>query len=240
MHRFHDPNAKDPISATEDAQVLSSEIISYLERMGVKTDLFHRMAGIPSQTMEFIDHDQLRQWNLLGGAEPPLPPRRKLVPPSPDELLTAFVDHDGVDVLGHDLPNMPNLNYTIEQCKQACASYPRCRALSYNKKAYACFLKSNATTVIANPIAFSSYDERLKADLKASGLDLYSATNLNGKLYRKVPNFGYVNCILLCERELRCQGFAFDHRQKACGLLAYVSGHTKSPDISSGAKRIAN
>jgi hypothetical protein len=236
VHRFHDPNAKDPMSAAEDAQLLSSEITGYLERMGVKTDLFHLMARVPSQTMEFIDHDQLRQWNLIGGTEP-IPPEKK--PDTTDDTL-AFTELDGFDAIGHDLVGMPLREITLERCKTECSSNPKCRALTYNKKATACFLKNSASVIVRNENAFAAYERQLAKRVRVSDLTFYRDTELAGKSYRRETPLGYAACILLCDGDSRCTGFNFAHAQRACTLLNHTSRRKPNPLISSGTKLVAN
>jgi hypothetical protein len=240
VHRFYSTAAGDAAAATEWAQQTSSEIISFLERMDVKVALFHAMAAVPSESMEFIDQGRLRQWNLIGGTEitaTPIPPEKK---PDDNDGALAFAELDGFDAIGHDLVGMPLREVTLERCKTECSSNPKCRALTYNKKAAACFLKNSASVILRNETAFAAYERQLAKRVRVSDLTFYRDTELAGKSYRRETPLGYAACILLCDRDARCIGFNFDHGQRACTLLNNASRRKPNPLISSGTKLVAN
>jgi hypothetical protein len=226
VHRFYSTRDGNAREAMEWAQLTSSEIISFLQSMGVDVALFHAMASVPADNMEFLPHEKLRQWKLIGGEGEV----------AADELMPSFVRYDGFDAIGHDLVGMPIRNLTFDQCKVECTKIPGCRALSYNKSATACFLKNDASVVFKNEIAFTLVEKELEAHVRKSKLDFYENVSLGGEPYRAETGLGYVECVLLCEKDTKCIGFNFDRTQKSCVLLNYVGEQRATPNFLSGEK----
>lgn len=68
VHRFYNLGP-DSTNDTEIAQEISSEILLYLEAMGIDAELFHIMAKTPSTDMFYVDRAKLIAWNLLSPIE---------------------------------------------------------------------------------------------------------------------------------------------------------------------------
>jgi hypothetical protein len=216
----------------EWAQQTSSEMIGFLERMGVNVALFHAMAAVPSESMEFIDHDRLRQWNLIAEAPPS--------GPDASDGTVAFTELDGFDAVGHDLVGMPLREVTLEQCKSRCSSSSECKALTYNKRATACFLKNSASVIFRDGTAFAAYDKQLEKRVRVSDLVSHGGRELVGESYRRESGLGYADCMLLCDGDAKCVGFNFDHGKRACTLLDHTGEQRANPLMSSGEKFVAN
>ncbi len=65
VHRFKSDDIVDAAFAMEAAQEKSSEVLQYLETMGIASDLFHAMARIPADSMEILSADDLMKWRLI-------------------------------------------------------------------------------------------------------------------------------------------------------------------------------
>jgi hypothetical protein len=65
VHRFHTKDNTDARGAMEIAQQISSVILQYLDKMGIDSKLFHRMSAVPSDSIEYINHNLLKDWRLL-------------------------------------------------------------------------------------------------------------------------------------------------------------------------------
>ena len=198
------------------------------------------MAAVPSESMEFIDHDKLRKWKLIGGdaivVEPVPPPKFPDQGTSTDAKKT-FASLDGFDAVGHDLVGMPLRGVSLVDCQKSCSQDQKCRALTYNKKALACFLKENATLMLEDKGAFTAYDKQLEQRLRFSKLALSPGMVLPGKAYTEKTGPRYIDCILLCENDAKCKGFNFDLGHKVCTLMDYVGGDQKpNPQFASGEK----
>lgn len=67
-HRFSS-REQEPERSKEEieqrAQELSAKIVDYLQRMGIDNALYSFIAKVPSDSMEYIAHDQLKSWKLL-------------------------------------------------------------------------------------------------------------------------------------------------------------------------------
>jgi hypothetical protein len=195
--------------------------------MGVDVALFHAMAAVPAESMEYLPHDNLRQWNLLSS---------EAEVATVDELMPTFVRYEGFDAIGHDLGGMPIRNLTFDQCKMECTKVPGCRALSYNKNATACFLKHDAKVVFKNEIASTLLDKELEAKVRESKLGFYDNMSLGGEPYRTEAKLSYADCVLLCEDDADCIGFNFDRASESCTLLNYVGEQKTNSNFSSGEK----
>jgi hypothetical protein len=90
--------------------------------------------------------------------------------------------------------------------------------------------------VFKNEIAFTLVEKELEAHVRKSKLDFYENVSLEGEPYRTEMEFGYVECVLLCEKDTKCTGFNFDRAQKSCVLLNYVGEQRTSPHFLSGEK----
>ncbi len=223
VHRFYQLTEDDPFRAGQNAQQLSSAIIQYLEQMGINSQLFHRMSAVPSNEMEIISHDELREWQLLS--------------PDPSLVADQFVTAAGLDAIGYDLVGMPVRGVSIEVCLNQCRGQPQCAALTYNASASACFLKSDVRDLLEDARATTIYRKALQAQIRLSPLKFYVKTELRGRTYKPLRNASYVDCVLACNDDGRCDGFNYNSVRRSCQLLSSVTGKTGKAEVSAGAKQ---
>jgi hypothetical protein len=158
------------------------------------------------------------------------PGRPKPQPPNLDELMAQ----DGWDAIGYDLPNMPLVGRSLEQCHQECSADQQCLALTYDKKNAVCFLKSDASVLIANPGAAMASRRSMEGKLQPSSLQLSSNTVAVGNPYDSAVAT-YVDCVMSCATDKRCVGLNFD-ANKLCTLLEQVSSSSPFKGVTSGRK----
>ena len=68
VHRFSSDNPMNTQSALAVAQETSSKILSYLEVMGIDTELFHVMSQTPAESMRYLEASNLHEWGLISFA----------------------------------------------------------------------------------------------------------------------------------------------------------------------------
>ena len=241
IHRFYTRSEQANLKSVDIGQMLSSEILRYLDRMGIDQALFHTMARVPSDDMAYIDHATLRTWRLLGGSDPsvlvPLPPPRDVaslppvaVPPQP------FAAKDGFDAMGHDLPDMPLRDISQSGCEERCRGNPLCMAFVFNKRFNVCFLKGNATLLFADDMAFAGYriDRNVTPKmtrLKARGRRIYQ-----GEQLRQFDAVSFDTCASQCDGNSECKAFNYDPGLRACTLMRTTSGEVERLGSFSGSK----
>ena len=124
VHQFSSSGASsDPEG---DAQIVSAQIIHYLEAMDVKTDLYKSMSVVPKNDIKCIDHDRLKKWNLLNDRQ---------------KSLFGGTTIIWLDIPGNDLIPKGLAIPTFETCVRVCQERNDCVAVTYNQKARHCFLK---------------------------------------------------------------------------------------------------
>lgn len=136
VHRF---SRENPLPDDgETAQVKSSQIISFLERMGVDIGLFHAMASVSSEAMRYLSRSEMLEWNLIS-SQAPLP----LTPASPEppavQAQASIGLLRGFDLPGGDFQTLRDV--TLSRCQRACEQNPTCRSFTYNTSVSWCFLK---------------------------------------------------------------------------------------------------
>lgn len=134
VHRFsrENPTAEDG----ETAQVKSSQIISYLQRMDIDIALFHAMASVSSEAMRYLSRSEMTDWNLIS-SQTPLP----LTTPAPTttQARASMEILRGFDLPGGDFQTLRDV--TLSRCQQACEQNARCRSFTFNTSVNWCFLK---------------------------------------------------------------------------------------------------
>jgi SH3 domain-containing protein len=66
--KFH-KDINSNIAGVEIGQAVSSEVLKYLEKMGIDSQLFHEMARTPSSSIKILTHSNLLRWQLLTGTQ---------------------------------------------------------------------------------------------------------------------------------------------------------------------------
>jgi hypothetical protein len=148
--------------------------------------------------------------------------------------LAAFIVQDGWDALGHDLPNMPIRNVSLQQCQSQCEGDHRCLALTYNKTHSACFMKGDATILIRDDHATTSAKQVVAGNLQQSPLVFAKNTVIVGNGYSS-RQISYADCVMACAIDQSCAGFNFD-ANKVCTLLDRAVSSSDFRGVSSGLK----
>ncbi|HEV2557204.1 MAG TPA: PAN domain-containing protein [Microvirga sp.] len=147
VHRFSSPLQSE--FDLEIGQQKSSELIRFLEEMGVSSDLFHAMAAVPSDEMRYLPRSDMEKWRLLTGPRQSQPPVRSdpLPPAAPSNPIVSFDLREDLDLPGGDFAVMKDV--TIDSCASSCRTQSQCTAYTYNAPVRWCFLKDRVGTPMA-------------------------------------------------------------------------------------------
>lgn len=240
VHRFYGSKQTYSPRDIEVSQVLSSEIIRYLDRMGVDQALFHAMAAVPSNDMAYIPHDTLRRWRLLSPISvatttPPLPPPVE-IPRAPTPTgAEVFETRDGFDAMGGDLPNMP-LRVELAGCEEKCRENDACAGFTYNKTAKACFLKSRIGTLFPEEVGLTGFRPSRMPMPQLARLQIRKRKGVLGEVLSQRISVPYVECALGCEDNTLCRGFLYAADNKQCVYFKTVTSDSDMAGVVSGVK----
>jgi hypothetical protein len=245
VHRFYLANGSaDVQTAIEVAQQLSLRIVKYLAEMGVSISLFYEMADAPSSTMRYLNHSDLRTWGLLNrevSVAPIGPPVMKdaqqapSAPEIPPEGSSTFVQVDGQDAVGNDLPGMPLADLTVPECSLACTQKRDCAAFTFNKSKNVCYLKADLSLLAHDSNALSGYRKAFEGKFKVSDLRLLPNAELTGNTVAELRPIQYADCVLRCEGDNRCA--AFSYRNRRCKLFSVATSLARSSGSIAGLRK---
>lgn len=235
VHRFYSTKQEFNPNDIEVSQVLSSDIIRYLDRMGVDQALFHAMAAVPSEDMAYLDHEVLRRWRLLSPLAPSLPATVDVTPPPQTRVADTFETRDGFDAMGGDLPNMP-LRIEMAACEDRCREAESCAGYTYNKAVKACFLKSRIGPLMSEDVAVTGYRPSRVGAPPFAKLQIRKRKSVLGDVISQRANVPYVECASGCEDSASCRGFLYTSENKQCIWYRTILGETDLAGAISGVK----
>ena len=244
VHRFYSTNEEASKKDMEIGQQIASEILLYLDRMGIDQALFHSMAAVPSEDMAYLDHATLQKWRLLGSTiNQNVPARTALPEPNPvtdtstsSVVANSFGSLDEYDALGNDAPNMPIRAIDQMGCERLCRENAECAGYTYNKKANVCFLKNAVSIVFPNPVAFTGYRNEAGKRPKISKLQSRIRRQLTGVVYRRSEGVMFDNCAISCDAERSCKALSYDTATRLCSFFSSVEGETEQASVWSAVK----
>ena len=149
---------------------------------------------------------------------------------------TSYVEKDGFDLLGYDLPNMPIFADNQTECESNCNQATSCLAYVFNKTYKKCFLKNSIGTLFENQVAYTGYRERIGQNPGISSLHFHNTSGLIGTFYRTLENIRYIDCATECDKDQDCRAFNFDSSNKQCTMLKSTFSAVPMPTVSSGVK----
>ncbi|KUM27539.1 hypothetical protein AU467_16695 [Mesorhizobium loti] len=155
------------------------------------------------------------------------------------EAAKKLIAQDGWDAMGFDLPGMPLMNLSFDQCQTRCEGDEQCQAITYDKKHSACFLKSDASILVRAPDAAMAAKPAVASKVQYSSLIFYKNTVVVGDSYSNEPS-NYANCVTACAVDQKCMGFNFDGPNNMCSMLDQVSSLSVFKGVASGTKAAGN
>jgi len=164
----------------------------------------------------------------------PAPRRQPRVTPAADP---GFTTERGVDFFGNDIRMLEKT--TFAACQAACRDAPGCRALTFNKRARVCFLKSGVGRRSKHKDAVSaslSGAETVTTETFALAPDLLENTDYLGGDYDDIRSISLAGCRTACEEDGRCAGFSYVRKKKWCWLKETLGEPRRAKGIVSGAK----
>lgn len=163
--------------------------------------------------------------------------RDKTLPtPAPQTPVDQILSRSGWDVIGHDLPDMPMRDVSLEACQASCTANGACMAYTYNRSARACFLKDDASVAVANAQAEMGVRQSVSTRLELSDLVFQTTTRLTGSVFLRRQNVKYGDCIMGCASAKTCAGFNFHRRSLTCEFFGAVEASGAHPDYAAGLK----
>ncbi|RWE43125.1 MAG: hypothetical protein EOS79_15635 [Mesorhizobium sp.] len=155
------------------------------------------------------------------------------------EAAKKLLAQDGWDAMGFDLPGMPLMNLSYDQCQTRCEGDDQCQAITYDKKHSACFLKGDASILVRAPDAAMAAKPAVASKVQYSSLVFYKNTVVVGDSYSNEPS-DYANCVTACAVDQKCLGFNFDGPNNMCSMLDQVSSLSVFKGVASGTKAAGN
>ena len=240
VHRFYTTSEQASIKDMEIGQQVASDVLRYLDRMGIDQAMFHAMAAVPSEDMAYIDHPTLQKWRLLGSSvsasAPPLPPPIEILPTrSMFNPTAAFSVQDSYDALGADAPNMPVRDIDQPGCERLCREKEQCAGYSFNKKFNACFLKNSIKIVFRDATAVTGYRPE-RSSPRLSQLKAHLRREISGEVYRKYDAIEFDDCAVRCDSDNVCRALNYDILGKKCVLIRSISVETDNVAMWSAIK----
>ncbi|PBB36760.1 PAN domain-containing protein [Mesorhizobium sp. WSM3868] len=161
------------------------------------------------------------------------------VPAGRAEAAKKLIVQDGWDAMGFDLPGMPLMNISFDQCQTRCEGDDQCQAITYDKKHSACFMKADASILVRASDAAAGAKPSVASKVQLSSLVFYKNSVVVGDSYSNEPS-SYANCVLACAADQKCQGFNFDSPNNMCSMLDQVSSLSVFKGVLSGSKATGN
>ncbi|TGQ04883.1 MULTISPECIES: PAN domain-containing protein [unclassified Mesorhizobium] len=155
------------------------------------------------------------------------------------EAAKKLIAQDGWDAMGFDLPGMPLMNLSFDQCQTRCEGDDQCQAITYDKKHSACFLKGDASILVRAPDAAMAAKPAVASKVQYSSLVFYKNTVVVGDSYSNEPS-NYASCVTACAVDQKCMGFNFDSPNNMCSMLDQVSSLSVFKGVASGTKAAGN
>ena len=240
VHRFYTTSEQASIKDMEIGQQVASDVLRYLDRMGIDQAMFHAMAAVPSEDMAYIDHPTLQKWRLLGSSvaasAPPLPPPIDIIPArSMFDPTAAFPIQDSYDALGADAPNMPMRDIDQPGCERLCRENDQCAGYSFNKKFNACFLKTSMKIVFRDATAVTGYRPE-RGGPRLSQMQARLRREISGEVYRQYDAIAFDDCAVRCDSDNVCRALNYDMLGKKCLLIRSIAAETANVGMWSAIK----
>ena len=233
VHRFYAKPGVFSSTPVQDTQITDAAIVSFFQLMGISAELFVVMQKVPSEEMQYLDHNKLLEWKLL----------------SPEAAQLdgyGFARVAGQDALGNDIGKIGIPVKDLDSCAQACSKNSECVAFTFNTVNNFCFLKDRVDIVVYDSRAVMGYKKTKDFAPKTPiSVSLKARTKLWGKSYENQETVTSSECMLLCLKDDKCEGYNYETKKsvfttrKICSLLSSIEGASADYNVSSGQRSSA-
>ena len=218
---------------------------AYLNQLGLSQSAIAYVTEAAPQNMKWLTAEDAKivgiTMTVLASTspEPTSPETVNNLPTPPIEAVpqsTALKRVQSADIYGFDLPRMPLKTRTMEACELACKSDENCKAYTFNRPNSACFLKSNGSQMVGNPLSDAGYKVEIEAAIRISRITVYEGIDLPGSDFENFRGMSFEQCMRSCEYDKHCAAFTFDRRGMACWLKSTVPSTNPNNIAISGVK----
>lgn len=154
--------------------------------------------------------------------------------PTPAHISTELVNARGYDAIGFDYRMLKDVSYS--ECNATCTDDDQCRAITYNTKHRACFLKNNIVALIRNSDAVAAYAPSMAAGVIVSDFTSYSGVDLPGGDYKRIRKSNYLECFTTCISENQCKAFSYIPKKSECWLKSSIGKPRAANGVELGLK----
>lgn len=154
--------------------------------------------------------------------------------PAPSAISADLIDARGYDAIGFDYRMLKDVSYG--ECNATCESEGQCKAITYNTKHRACFLKDNVVALIRNSDAIAAYSPLKASSVIVSDFTSYSGVDLPGGDYKRIRNSNYLECFTACIGEAQCRAFSYVSKKSECWLKNMISRPRAAKGVELGIK----
>lgn len=218
---------------------------AYLNQLGLTQSAIAYVTEAAPQNMKWLTAEDAKKVGIamtilpLNPTEPPFPKpvtNSPVPPPQQAPQSTALKRVPSADIFGFDLPSMPIQFSTLEGCEANCKSDPGCKAYTFKRAAASCYLKSDGSQVLGNPLAETGYKVEIETRLHTSPITIFERTDLPGGDYENFRKMMLEQCTRSCEYDKKCASFTYVKRGGACWLKSIVPTDIPSKVAISGVK----
>ncbi|MCV9942738.1 MULTISPECIES: trypsin-like peptidase domain-containing protein [unclassified Rhizobium] len=152
----------------------------------------------------------------------------------PTPSASALIDARGYDAIGFDYRTIKDV--TFASCHEICEGDSQCKAITYNTKYRACFLKDNVVALIRNGDAVAAYSSAKAADVIMSDFTSYSGMDLPGGDYKRLRESNYLQCFTACIGDNSCKAFSYVPKKSECWLKDTLGRPKATKGVELGVK----
>lgn len=153
---------------------------------------------------------------------------------TPPHFSRELVNARGYDAISFDYRMLKDVSYG--ECNVKCTEDGQCRAITYNTKHRACFLKNNVVALIRNSDAIAAYTPSMASSAFVSDFTSYSGVDLPGGDYKRIRKSNYLECFTPCISENQCKAFSYVPKKSECWLKSFVGKPRAAEGVELGLK----
>jgi ATP-dependent protease ClpP protease subunit len=218
---------------------------AYLNQLGLSQSAIAYVTEAAPQNMKWLTAEDAKNVGIAmtvltsNETDPPFPQTSTNSPVRTQEQApqsTALKRVPSADIFGFDLPSMPIKVSTLEGCEAACKSDPSCKAYTFKRSVASCYLKSDGSQVLGNPLAETGYKVEIETRLHTSPMTIFERTDLPGGDYENFRKMTLEQCTRTCEYDKKCLSFTYVQRGGACWIKSIVPTEIPSKVAISGVK----
>lgn len=218
---------------------------AYLNQLGLTQSAIAYVTEAAPQSMKWLTEEEAESLGIemtVVSSREPAPIEQKTdsritqQAPVIEPQFTDIKRIQAADIFGFDFPSMPINNMTLETCEKTCANNLACKAYTFKPGNSMCFLKSDGSQVLLNPLAQTGYKVEIESKLHKSTITLFERTDLPGGDYESLRNMTLEQCARTCEYDRKCLSFSYVQRRGNCWVKSVVPTSISNKIVISGVK----